>query len=358
MQLFAVDLFGHLGEVARVSQPSPRRVFSPLMLCLVTIAVAIAVPYGFIPYSAGYTDKRLSVFGFAWEMWTKVEDWQHCMFVPLAAGLLVYLNRKELARLPIRGAWVGLPLIFVGLFLFWFGFEADVVYFGYASMQIVLAGLIIFLLGWRWMGALAFPWLFLAFMWPLLFLDNMVAFPLRIIMSKASVVVLNLVGVPTTLSGTAILSSPDALTNRPMGKLFSVDVAEPCSGIRSLFALMMVSALYGYFSVQGWWRRWIIFLSSIPLAILGNLCRIVMLTFGTIALGSDIAIGKTEHPSFFHMLSGYVVFAVALVGMLGVSKLLNMDWGELTHRMKMPPPPPAAPQVPAGQKPAPAQDVY
>lgn len=289
--------------------------------------------YGFVEYSAGYNEKRVPIFEFASGMW-KLEDWQHCFMVPFAAGLIVFLDRKKLLALPAAGTWFGLPFVLLGLIIFWFGYQADIIYFGYISFQIMLAGLILLLLGWRWMMALAFAWLFLAFMWPLLFLDNVVAFPLRVIMSKASVFVLNGIGVPTMLSGTAILSAPDALTNRPMGQLFSVDVADPCSGIRSLFALMMVSALYGHFAVQGWWRKWIIFFSSIPLAVFGNLCRIIMLTFGTIALGSETAIGTLEHPSFFHMLSGYMVFAVALGGMIGVSKILNIDWIGLFRRIQ------------------------
>jgi len=321
------------------------------------IALIIAALFGFVSYAAGYNETRVSVFVFARNMW-KIEDWQHCMLVPVVVAGIIYLERKKLALLPVRGSWLGLMPVLAALGIFWFGYQADIVYFGYISAQIIIAGLIILFFGWVWMKALAFPWMFLVFMWPLLFLGDNIAFPLRIIMSKASVFTLNFLGVDCTLSGTAILSAADQLTGRPMGDLFSVDVADPCSGIRSLFALMMVSALYGQFAVQGFWKKWIIFLSSMPLAVFGNLCRILMLTFGTIVLGPGVAIGSSDHPSFFHMLSGYVVFAVAILGMVGVSKVLNFDWSGLWKRVNRPPPPKPRRQGNTGPLPEKTPDVY
>jgi exosortase len=327
-----------------------------ISLSAVAIGLVIAGLYGFFPYSAGYNEARVSIISFASGMW-KLEDWQHCGIVPIAAAGLIFLQRKKLAAIPISGSWLGLPVVLLALMIFWFGYQADIVYFGYVSMQVMLAGLIIFLFGWSWMLALAFPWLFLLFMWPLLFLDNIVAFPLRLAMSHGSVAALNILGLPSVLSGTGILSAPDALTGKSIGALFSVDVADPCSGIRSLFALMMVSALYGHFSVEGWWRKWILFLGSIPLAVIGNLFRILILTFGTVAFGPEVAIGTLKDPSFFHMLAGYVVYAVAIGGMLGISWLLNANWPSLLARLKTS----ASQSVrPAAPKPAtqPPGDLY
>jgi exosortase/archaeosortase family protein len=71
------------------------------------------------------------------------------------------------------------------------------------------------------------------------------------------------------------------------------------------------------------WQKWVVFLSSIPLAVAGNFARIIMLTLGTITLGPEVAIGSIEEPTTFHMLSGFLVFAVALGGMLGVGWLLQ-----------------------------------
>jgi exosortase len=357
---FGVEISRVLRECASVLPNSERLRSAPWLIIASAsaIAVIVAVLFGFVSYSAGYNELRVPVFTFARNMW-KLEDWQHCMLVPIAAAGIIYFQRKRLATLPVRGSWIGLVPVLAALWIFWFGYQADIVYFGYISAQILIAGLIILFFGWGWMKALAFSWMFLAFMWPLLFLGDNIAFPLRVVMSKASVFTLNLLGVDSTLSGTAILSAADPLTRRPMGDLFSVDVADPCSGIRSLFALMMVSALYGQFAVQGFWKKWIIFLSSMPLAVLGNLGRILMLTFGTIILGPGVAIGTEDHPSFFHMLSGYVVFAVAIMGMIGLAKFLNIDWSGLRDRFNRPPAPPAARgRAGSGTPQGKVQDVY
>ncbi|TSA31690.1 MAG: exosortase/archaeosortase family protein [Verrucomicrobiaceae bacterium] len=230
---------------------------------------------------------------------------------------------------------------------------------GYASFQILTGGMVLWLLGWTWAKALFIPWAFLVFLYPLSFLDNLIAFPLRMIMSEASVHVLNILGIGCIKSGTAILSAPDPIANLRAGARFSVDVADPCSGIRSLFALMMVSALYGYFTQKGVWRKTVLFLCSIPLAIAGNLARIVMLTIGTIAMGSEVAIGTLEKPTFFHMMAGYLVFGVALAGMLGVGWLLNADFSSWRERFtRMPPAPPSAERDPLSGAKKRRQDEY
>jgi exosortase/archaeosortase family protein len=144
------------------------------------------------------------------------------------------------------------------------------------------------------------------------------------LMSHAAVFSLDFIGLDVVRNGTGILSAPEPLLGIPAGKKFAVDVADPCSGIRSLFSLMMASALYGHMEMKNWWQKWILFLCSAPLAIAGNLARILMLTIGTIVFGSEFAIGKNPltDPSWFHVIAGLLVFAVALGGMVGISKIL------------------------------------
>lgn len=287
-----------------------------------------------VPYASGYQFYRRTLGQFLQEFW-KLEDWEHCWLVPIAIAFILYSKREELAKVvPKPSAW-GLPIAAAGFFFYWAGYRVDNYYIGFGAMQILVAAAIILQLGWRFMLALSFPWMFMVFMWPLLFLDNYLAFPLRLIMSDASVHALNFIGIDSIKHGTAILSAPDTLLGRPAGESFSVDVADPCSGIRSLFALMMVSALYGYFVFNSIWKRWAIFFCSIPLAVFGNLVRILILTLGTIMFGADFAIGEgIEDPSWFHMAAGYMVFAVAIAGMLGIGALLNLDPKKIKNRLR------------------------
>jgi len=318
-------------DLVTTSQNSKKNSLPDLVVAAGCVLVAFALLYGLNPYALGYGSHLVSVLHFANVLW-QGEDWQHCYIVPAAIIGMIWFERKNLPAEPFQRSWTGLAVTGFGLFVYWVGYRADNIFFAYASFQILTGGVILWLMGWTWAKALFIPWAFLIFFYPLTFLDNLVAFPLRMVMSEASVVVLNSLGVGCIKSGTAILSPPDAIAGLRAGARFSVDVADPCSGIRSLFALMMVSALYGYFTQPGMWKKAILFLCSIPLAIAGNLARILMLTIGTIAMGPEIAIGTLEKPTFFHMLAGYLVFAVALVGMLGVGWLLDADLRQVFGR--------------------------
>jgi len=318
-----------------VTPESTRERQIELTVAGVCALAALWLLYAWNPYAYGYGSQMVTVLHFANVLW-KGEDWQHCYLVPLAVAGMVWFERKSLPDAAFTRSWTGLAVTVFGLFVYWVGYRADNIFIAYASFQILIGGLILWLLGWKWANALFLPWAFLMFLYPLTFLDNLIAFPLRMVMSEASVHVLNLFGIGCIKSGTAILSAPDPMAGLRAGARFSVDVADPCSGIRSLFALMMVSALYGHFTQKGMWRKALLFLSSIPLAITGNLARIVMLTLGTIVMGPEVAIGTLEKPTFFHMMAGYVVFAVALAGMLGVGWLLNADFTPLRGRMSSP----------------------
>lgn len=278
-----------------------------------------------LQYSYGIGTTTYSLAQYIWRTWNESEDMGHGMIVVPAALFLVYHDRERLLSLTPRPGWGGLALMIGGLFLYWVGHLADVTFAGLLSLMFVLAGTVWWLLGWEFLKALSFPLAFLLFAIPFPGLDSMVALPLRYLMSKLSVMILNLFGMPVVLVGTGILSAPDAAHHLATGEKFAVDVANPCSGIRSLFALMMVGALFAHFTLTGAWRKWILFLCTPPLAIAGNLARILMLTIGTVVFGSDFALGKNplEHPSWFHLAAGYLVFIIALLGMMGIASLLG-----------------------------------
>jgi exosortase len=284
-----------------------------------------ALLFLFLPYAEGYGSHKATLSEFWTWMAGNSEDWQHCFIVlPGALALMVYAIQSK--PLPAKSSTtLGLPLVLLSLLLFWLGYRMAVQYIGWASLQLLLVATIWFLLGWRTVLFLAFPLLFIVFAWPVPFLDNYIAFPLRLIMAHAAVFALDLVGIDVVRNGTGILSAPDPILGIPAGQKFAVDVADPCSGIRSLFALMMVSALYAQFTLKDWWQKLLLFAFSAPLAILGNLARILMLTIGTIVFGAEFAIGKNAltDPSWFHMAAGYLVFLVALGGMVGIGALLT-----------------------------------
>jgi exosortase len=235
------------------------------------------------------------------------------------------LRWTELRRAPVRQSGAGLGIIGAGILLYWVGMRAENQYFGYLSLQILLAGVILWLWGWSVFRIVLFPWAFFMFAWPVPFLDPIIAFPLRMDMSAMASYLLPLMGIPCVRNGTGLLSPPDVLHNIPMGAQFRIDIADPCSGIRSLFALMMFSALFGYLFLPRWWQQWIIFLSAFPVAVLGNLVRVVMLVLASIFFGSAFAIG-TDKPSWFHEGCGFLVYAVALGAEVLLASLLTRKW--------------------------------
>lgn len=299
----------------------------PPTLPLLAIAFAFAVPLAlafFVPYAAGYLGPRLSIAATLENMWSG-EQWQHCWLVLPAIATIIYIDRTALAEIPLAGSWWGGPALGAACFFWWAGYRVDNYYVGFAALHMLVAAIILFVGGWRLFWAIIFPLMFMVFLWPLFFLEQSITFPLRMVMAKTAVFVLNILGEHVIRQGTGILSAPDPLLGMVAGKKFSIDVADPCSGIRSLFALMMVSALYAHFTLRTWWEKWILFLCSIPLAIAGNLVRILALTMATVAFGSEFAIGKNPltEPSWFHMGAGYAVFAVALGGMISIAWLLT-----------------------------------
>ncbi|HEX8371223.1 MAG TPA: exosortase/archaeosortase family protein [Chthoniobacterales bacterium] len=284
--------------------------------------------YFLFPYASGYGAQMVSLYTMFYALSTDYGSWGHCLLVFPIAAALIYWKAGDLAKIPVHGSNWGLLWIAFSMFLYWVGYKTSVHYFGFISVQIFVAGAILFFLGWEFFKAVLFPWAFLAFAWPFIFLDAEIAFPLRLRMSEACYYFLNLIGVPTMLNGTALLSAPDYVRNLVAGQRFQVDIADPCSGIRSLFALTMITSLYGYLTLPKTWQKFALLAMAFPLAIAGNFVRILILTFGTLSFGAPFAIGTLDEPTWFHTGAGYFVYVIALGGMALLGSLLAKEWGK------------------------------
>lgn len=275
------------------------------------------------PYAAGYGPFRLTIFSQLF-LWWKDPTWQHGVLVPFIVGFLVWRRREELARLPASSSGRGLALIVGALLFYLAGFRANNFYCGYLAVMGLLAGGSLWLQGRARSRVLLFAWLMLGFMWPLPFLEENIGYKMRLLMVQSTGFVLNAVGVDALVSGTALQSMPDLETGRKAGELFSVGIAAPCSGMRSLFALLVVGALFSYFRQRAPWRRLALFSTILPIAIVANMARILVLIFTAMGAGQKWAIGdEGREVSTFHELTGIVVFLVALALLQAVSVLLN-----------------------------------
>jgi exosortase len=215
------------------------------------------------------------------------------------------------------------------------------------SLVVLIFGLILYMGGWRWAVVLWFPCAFLAFMIPLNFLEPYVSFPLRIFVADISTVGLKLLGLDVYQNGTGIFSRT--------GRFAPLDVADPCSGIRSLVALMALTSLYGYLTMDRSWKKWVLFIASIPLAVLGNLARITAVAL--VAQG----FGQKWATTIYHDYSGYIVFSLAITCMIALGAGLNLHYQEIVYHWtkeevsrRRPPPKPvddkAKPKRPVDRK--------
>ncbi len=235
--------------------------------------------------------------------------YSHGYLIPFICGYLVWLKRKELAELPQSSSRAGLALI-IGALLVHVGSVWTHTFFtsGFSMMALAI-GLCLYLYGPVITRSLAFPLGFLAFMFPLpLGVISAVSFPLKMMVANIGTSIMEMSGMPIVREGSVI-----HLTNA------TLSVGDPCSGIRSLIALMAMGALFAYLLRAGIGKKLLLFFISIPVAIATNVLRVCLLIFVADKLGGQWA--SPEH--WFHTTSGLAVFFISMVVMFGLMRVLE-----------------------------------
>ena len=140
---------------------------------------------------------------------------------------------------------------------------------------------------------------------------NQVTFPLQLLASKAASGALSWMGVPVLREGNVIVLPAMAL-----------EVAEACSGIRSLMSLATLAVIYGYLMERNVAVRVLLTLASVPIAVAANSLRIV----GTGLLVQYWDPDRAE--GFFHEFSGWLIFVVSLVMLYLTHRIIRLLWPE------------------------------
>ncbi len=232
-----------------------------------------------------------------------VHDWDvdpnssHGFLIPLVSLWFAHKAWPHIKDIPTEICPWGFSLILLGLFSLGFGITVHELFTTRMSLVFILAGLCLTFLGKRIFYYLLLPIGFLAFMVPIpVTLYDAMALPLRGFVSILATEGMQAVGLPVLREGNVII-----LPN------VSLEVVEACSGMRSLVSLIALGTAYAFLMLEGAWRRIVLIIATIPIAVITNVARVFVTGVLARHYGSAAAEG------FFHDFAGFAVFFIALI---------------------------------------------
>jgi exosortase len=240
--------------------------------------------------------------------WWEISDASHGFLVFPFAVYLVWSRRTTLCRTELRQTWSGVAIVAVGSAILVLGMFGAELFLSRISLLISLAGLILSFGGRKLLAELRFPLLILLLAIPIpAIIYNQITLPLQTLAARGAAELLPVFAVPVLREGHVLVL--------PSMKL---EVAQACSGIRSLMSLLTVSILFGYFLETSLWKRTVLALASFPIAVAANCLRIVGTGLCVQYWDPDKALG------FFHEFSGWVIFVVSLFCLYLVHRTMSL----------------------------------
>lgn len=241
------------------------------------------------------------------ERWSHSEEFSHGFLVPLVSVFLLWRKREVIHRTPLQVCSWGLLVLAAGLLMQVASEWASVTFLKALAVPVALGGLVWYLVGTKVMRVVLFPYLFLYFAvpWPD-FAIELLSVPLQHFSAGASTMLLGLLGVPIERDGVHMWTPR-----------FDVEVAVPCSGIRSMVAILGIAALVGYLTQGKLWAKGVVFLSGIPITMLANVLRIAAIVVMGHYINREFAM------TFFHDYSSPFLFFISALSLLGVKKLVE-----------------------------------
>jgi exosortase len=241
---------------------------------------------------------------FSWLVgsWINNEYYSHGFLVPIISGYIIWNMRKELATIEKKQSQTGIAIIAVGIMLQGIGVLWSIRFISGISLLITIFGVILYLFGWDFMKKISFPLVFLLLMIPLPIVD-IVAPPTQTLSSIGAFNMAKLAGIPVERDG-LILKIPEG----------SFEVAFACSGLNSIISLLTIAVIYAFILEGGMFMKLTIIISSIPLALAGNIMRI------TSVLAVSKKYGQETAMNYFHDFSSLLLFCVVLVGLFLIGR--------------------------------------
>ncbi len=240
--------------------------------------------------------------------WFNDSNYSHGFLIIPVSLWLIWRQRRQLASVtasPSRWGFVGILVSLAILIVGTAGAEYFSVRF---SFILLLASIVLYFMGWRFMRMSWFAFFFMLFMIPIPYVIYFaLTFPMQLFASKIASSILGVIGLPLIRLGNVL--------HLPGGQ--ALEVAEACSGLRSIMSLLALGALLAYFTQNSMVKAAILFVSTVPIAILGNVIRISFTAIGTYAISDMFVEGV------LHDVAGMLVFLFSLVMLLIVGSLLK-----------------------------------
>ena len=259
-----------------------------------------------------FSGQQLSTFVWAWQAWNPETNYEHAKLIPLVVVFLVWASRDKLKTATVSSSPWGWLFIGIGLFLFFAGARTLQARLTLTAFPVLLFGIVLYLWGTQIARILLFPIAFLVFMVPLNFITQ-ATFRLQFLETAIASRICNLIGIHVHTIGTVVNSADNK---------FRFEIDEGCSGIRSLMAIAMISAVYAHFTQDRLWKKLAIFAASLLFAVIGNAGRLVSIFVMARFFGQDLAGGP------YHAISGYLSFPFAIAAMVLFGMLLNIKLGQ------------------------------
>ena len=243
-------------------------------------------------------------------------DYSHGYLIPFVSLAAVWHKKKELKAASKQICTLGLYIIIAALILHWLGAKMQQTRISLISLIMLIWSVPLYFYGWNVAKLLIFPCSYLIFCVPLNFLDGLSG-PLQRVATDISFVMLTNLGIECEKIGTQLISP-----------YFQLNVEAPCSGLRSLLAMTALTAVYAFYTQKGLIKKWLLFLTSIPIAVAGNIGRIISIALVSITAGQQFGAG------LHHDWSGYVLFSLAISLMIAFGRLLQIKYRDLFRSWK------------------------
>ena len=248
------------------------------------------------------------IFIWMWDRWFARDTYySHGILIPFVSLYLIWQKRGELKRTPVQRAPWSLALFALGVALYLVSSTLRVYFSSALSMMMVLVSLILYFYGTKILRKIIFPVFFLIFMVPLpLYMIVNISFQMKLFAATIAAYILNAIGLHAIQDGSVI-------------KLHStfVVVDDVCSGLRSLISLTALGSIFAYLIKAPMYKRVLLFLITIPIAIITNVCRVVLLSAFSETWGVEATKGLV------HDLTGFMVFALAFAMLYVIGRFLE-----------------------------------